>query len=79
MGCGCSSLGNDGKKVADLVREKGFQDMHTKVEHTITCSCGETFIMNKLITKCPRCHITYAVTPCSSDNKDNIKSCGIDY
>lgn len=30
MGCGCSSLGNDGKKVADLVREKGFQDMHTK-------------------------------------------------
>lgn len=79
MSCGCSSLGNDGKGVADLVRGKGFENMPTKVNHTIVCSCGDTFVMDKLVCKCPKCNMTYAVTPCSSDNKGNIKACGIDY
>lgn len=79
MSCGCSSLGNDGKAVADLVRGKGFENMPTKVIHTIVCSCGDTFVMDKLVCKCPKCNMTYAVTPCSSDNKENIKACGIDY
>ncbi|MBM7836180.1 hypothetical protein [Clostridium sardiniense] len=79
MSCGCSSLGNDGKGVADLVRGKGFENMPTKVNHTIVCSCGDTFVMDKLVCKCPKCNMTYTVTPCSSDNKENIKACGIDY
>ncbi len=79
MSCGCSSLGNDGKAVADLVRGKGFENMPTKVNHTIDCSCGDTFVMDTLVCKCPKCNMTYAVTPCSSDNKENIKACGIDY
>lgn len=79
MACGCSSLGNDGKAVADLVRSKGFENMQTKVVHEIECSCGTSFQMDKLVTQCPNCKMTYAVTPCSSDKKENIKPCGIEY
>ena len=55
------------------------ENMPTKVNHSIKCSCGETFIMDTLVFKCPNCKMTYAVTPCSSDNVENVKSCGIDY
>ena len=51
MSCGCSTI-NNGKQVADLVRSKGFENMQTKKLHNITCSCGNTFIMDKLICKC---------------------------
>lgn len=79
MTCGCSSIGNDGKAVADLVRSKGFENMKSKKIHKITCECGENFEMETLICKCPHCNMTYAVTPCSSDKIENIKSCGVNY
>ncbi|MDO5039947.1 hypothetical protein [Clostridium sp.] len=78
MSCGCSTI-NNGKQVADLVRSKGFENMQTKKLHNITCSCGNTFIMDKLICKCNNCNMTYAVTPCSSDDINSIKECGINY
>lgn len=78
MSCGCSSI-NSGKQIADLVRSKGFENMQTKKIHAITCSCGNTFSMDRLIYKCEKCNITYAVTPCSSDDINNIKECGINY
>ncbi|MEG2787326.1 MAG: hypothetical protein RR942_05840 [Romboutsia sp.] len=79
MSCECSSLGDNGKVIADLVRKKGFENMRTKVTHEIDCECGNKFLMETLICTCPNCNITYAVTPCSSNLKENIKSCGTNY
>ncbi|MGL4874242.1 MAG: hypothetical protein ACRC30_06285 [Clostridium sp.] len=79
MACGCGSTNGDGKKICDLVRGKGFDSMPTKIVHTIECSCGKEFQMDTLVQNCPHCGITYAVTPCSSDKKESIASCGENY
>ncbi|GIN64398.1 hypothetical protein J27TS8_43910 [Robertmurraya siralis] len=78
MSCGCSSL-KDGKAVVDHVKSKGKAQEATKIVHEINCECGETFIFNKVIMNCPKCGMTYAVTPCSSGDINNIKKAGIKY
>ncbi len=80
MSCGCKTMNKkDGKAVVDLVRSKGFEDKNIAIPHEINCSCGESFIMKKLVDKCPKCHMTYGVTPCSSRDRDNIAAAGINY
>lgn len=79
MSCGCSGLDKNGKAVVDLVRSKGKDSMELRIKHEIECSCGNTFIMNTLVDKCPHCHMTYGVTPCSSMNKENVLAADIDY
>ena len=78
MSCGCSTL-NDGKAIVDHVKNKGKEDCVPAVAHEITCECGETFTFEKVIMNCPKCEMTYAVTPCSSDDISNIKPAGIKY
>jgi hypothetical protein len=78
MSCGCSNL-VDGKAIVDHVKSKGKEDFAPTVAHEITCECGETFILKTVIMNCPECEMTYAVTPCSSDDKNNIKQAGIKY
>ncbi|MBD3108195.1 hypothetical protein IEO70_07420 [Bacillus sp. AGMB 02131] len=78
MSCGCSNL-KDGKAIADLVRSKGKENLPPLVEHEIACECGENFTMETVIMNCPKCEMTYAVTPCSSDEINNIKPAGINY
>lgn len=78
MSCGCSSI-KDGKAIADLVRSKGKENHPPQVAHLIACECGETFTLKTVIMNCPKCEMTYAVTPCSSDVKSNIKPAGINY
>ena len=78
MGCGCSNL-RDGKAIADLVRSKGKDMYPPQVKHEITCECGETFTLETVIMSCPKCEMTYAVTPCSSDDQNNIKPAGLGY
>lgn len=78
MSCGCSSL-KDGKAVVDHVKSKGKADCEPLVAHEITCECGETFTLQKVIMNCPGCGMTYGVTPCSSDNIENVKPAGIKY
>lgn len=78
MSCGCSDL-KDGKAIADHVRSKGKENLSPLVEHVIACECGESFTLETVIMNCPKCEMTYAVTPCSSDEIGNIKPAGINY
>lgn len=78
MTCDCNSI-SDGKSIANLVRGKGLENTPPKINHLIACSCGENFNMKTILCTCPNCKMTYAVTPCSSNNIENIKKCGINY
>ena len=78
MGYGCSTL-KDGKAVVDHVKSKGKENHPPKVAHNINCECGETFVLKTVIMNCPKCNMTYAVAPCSSDMIENIKKAGIQY
>lgn len=79
MGCGCSTKLKEGKDIVDHVISKGKEKFAPKVAHQIECGCGEIFTLDTVIMNCPKCEMTYAVTPCGSDNKNNIKLAGIKY
>jgi hypothetical protein len=79
MSCGCTANLEDGKAIVDHVKSKGKQDFASTVIHEIHCECGETFIFDTVIMNCPKCEMTYAVTPCGSADKNNIKPAGIKY
>jgi hypothetical protein len=76
--CGCSKL-KDGQEVVDHVKQKGKDHFAPKIEHSIFCECGTTFAFTRVIMNCPSCEMTYAVTPCSSGDINNIKLAGIKY
>ncbi len=78
MCCGCSSM-EDGKAVVDHVKEKGKAGHSPLVEHEIHCECGEVFNLKTVVINCPKCEMTYAVTPCSSGDINNVKCAGIAY
>lgn len=78
MSCGCGSL-KDGMAVVDHVKSKKKDKLPSQVAHEITCECGETFLFTTVIMNCPKCEMTYAVTPCSSGDINNIKRAGIRY
>ncbi|WP_297521251.1 hypothetical protein [uncultured Clostridium sp.] len=77
--CSCKDLNNNGKKIIDLVRSKGFENKAPMGDLTITCSCGEIFKMETLVCKCPKCSMTFGVTPCSSKDIINVESSEINY
>jgi hypothetical protein len=79
MSCGCTTSLKDGKDVVDHVKSKGKENFAPTVAHEITCECGETFTLETIIMNCPKCEMTYAVTPCGSDDKNNIKLAGVKY
>jgi hypothetical protein len=79
MSCGCTETLKDGKAVVDHVKSKGKDKMEPLVAHEIHCECGEIFTLKTVIMNCPKCEMTYAVTPCGSDNSNNIKQAGIKY
>ncbi|WP_428908209.1 hypothetical protein [Niallia sp. Krafla_26] len=77
-GCRCSSL-EDGQKIVDHVKNKGKAHFTPAVSHKIKCDCGEIFTLETVIMNCPKCEMTFAVTPCSSGDINNIKKAGIKY
>jgi len=81
MACGCENLNkNDGKNVVDLVRSKGKDKFPLRTPHELECvNCKNIFTMNTHVDKCPSCNMVYGVTPCSSQDKNNIKSADINY
>lgn len=78
MSTSCSNL-TDGKAIVDHVKFKKKDHMAPKVKHEINCDCGEIFVFERVIMNCPNCGMTYAVTPCSSADINNIKQAGIRY
>lgn len=79
MSCGCTSRLKDGMVVVDHVKSKGKAHFAPAVAHEIKCECGNTFTLETVIMNCPKCEMTYAVTPCGSDDFRNIKRAGIRY
>lgn len=78
MSCGCSSL-KDGKAIVDHVINKGKGNQVPKIALQIPCQCGEVFTLEKVVMNCPKCGMTYGVTPCSSDDVKNVLAAGIKY
>lgn len=76
---GCAPDLNDGKAIANKVRQVGVGNGLLETPHQITCECGELFTMVHFEEHCPTCNMTYAVTPCSSHKVENIKAAGIGY
>ncbi|MGM0903922.1 hypothetical protein [Mesobacillus maritimus] len=79
MSCGCSSKLKDGRDIVDHVKSKGKDLLPPTVHHKIACECGEVFTLETVIMNCPKCEMTYAVTPCGSDDINKIKQAGIRY
>ncbi|MBM7651065.1 hypothetical protein [Neobacillus cucumis] len=79
MSCGCTSKLKNGKDVCDHVKSKAKENFPPQVAHIITCECGESFTLQTIVMNCPNCNMTYAVTPCGSADKNNIKAAGINY
>lgn len=78
MSCGCGTNKNDGKAIVDRLRVKGKSNLKLNTPYLIKCSCGEDVLMETFVTVCPKCKMTYAVTPCSQSDINNIKTAGID-
>lgn len=76
---GCSPDLTDGKAVVDKVRKVGVGAGLLQTPHIIECECGQPFTMKHFEESCPNCGMVFAVTPCSSHDKNNIKSAGIGY
>jgi Zn finger protein HypA/HybF involved in hydrogenase expression len=79
MSCSCSANLIDGKHMVDHIKSKGKENFAPSVAHKISCECGETFTLETVIMNCPKCKMTYAVTPCGSHDINNIKIAGIKY
>lgn len=78
MSCGCGS-NKDGKAIVDHLKSKKKENFSPNVIHEIICECGQKFSLEKVLMNCPKCEMTYAVTPCSSDDINNVKPAGYKY
>lgn len=79
MGCGCTSDLKTGMAIVDHIKSKGKHMMKPKVALQIPCQCGEVFTLETVVMNCPSCGMTHAVTPCSSDDINNVVTAGIKY
>lgn len=79
MSCGCTTNLRDGKDIVDHIKSKGKENFAPTMAHEIRCECGETFTLKTVIMNCPKCEMTYGVTPCGSGDRNNIKPAGIKY
>ncbi len=77
---GCTGSFENGKQIADKVRQMGFDQQLLPMPFDIKCSqCGNTFSMEQFLTQCPDCDMVYAVTPCHAFDPANVMAAGIGY
>lgn len=77
---GCSGSFENGKMVADKVRQMGFDQQMLPMAFDIACeNCGKDFEMGYFESHCPHCDMVYAVTPCHAFDPANIMAAGISY
>jgi len=80
MHAGCSGNFLDGKQIADKVRMMGFDNMTIPSPLKLVCvNCKREFEMETMLSRCPECDMVYSVTPCHSDNAENVMPAGIGY
>ncbi len=71
MSCNCSV--NNAEEVVNKVMEKGFSNEKMSNSYTLKCTCGTDVEMETYLTTCPNCNNIFAVTPCQSDDVNNVK------
>ncbi|MCA1928019.1 MAG: hypothetical protein LDL10_06105 [Calditerrivibrio sp.] len=77
---GCAGSFENGQQVVDKLRMMGFNEQYMPTAFDIKCeNCGEEFLMETFESKCPKCKMTYGVTPCHAFDKKHIKAAGINY
>lgn len=76
---GCAPDLTDGKAIVDKVRKVQVSNGELAVPFIIECECSQQFLMKTFESRCPNCGMVFGVTPCSSNDKNNIKAAGIDY
>lgn len=77
---GCSGSFENGQQVVDKLRMMGFSQQYMPLPADMKCeNCGEEFLMETFEAKCPKCNMTYGVTPCHAFDKKYIKAAGINY
>ena len=77
---GCGGSFENGKQVADKVRQMGFALQPMPMPLDVKCvECGDTFEMVIFEDQCPKCKMVYAVTPCHAFDAGNVQAAGIDY
>ncbi len=71
MSCGCKTDSASG--VINRVREKQVEDVKFDgFSYELVCSCGTVVEMDQHLVHCPTCEMTFAVTPCKSNDINNI-------
>jgi len=77
---GCSNQFQNGQQVADKVRMMGYDGLPLAVPLMLHCDhCQRPFTMVTMVTRCPECHMVYAVTPCHAHSAAHVMPAGIDY
>lgn len=77
---GCSGTFDNGKQVVNKLRHMGYGSMQMPSPLKIHCSnCEEDLVMVTFEYKCPNCGMVYGVTPCHSDDAENVQAAGLDY
>lgn len=77
---GCSGTFENGKQVINKLRSMGYGHLQMPIPLKITCtSCGTDFSMETFESQCPKCHMTYGVTPCHSHDPESVQAAGVNY
>ena len=76
---GCDRQFENGRQIADKVRRMGFDAMPVPVPLALRClHCGTAFSMQTMLTRCPKCRMVYAVTPCHAHSVRHVMPAGIE-
>ncbi len=70
MSCNCSV--STAEEVVNKVKMKGVDTALMDQAYTLECSCGAEVEMQTHLTTCSSCGNIFAVTPCQSDNIENV-------
>lgn len=76
---GCDGQFDNGRQVAEKVRLMGFDTMPVPAPLSLRCiQCDTAFRMQTMLTRCPKCRMVYAVTPCHAHSAHHVLPAGID-
>lgn len=70
MSCNCNVA--TAQEVVDKVKTKGVDTVELETTFSLKCQCGNTVEMTTHLTTCPNCETIFAVTPCKSDDINNV-------
>ncbi len=72
MSCNCSV--STAKEVVEKVKAKGVDILTMDYTYNFKCQCGNDIEMTTHLVTCDKCDMQFAVTPCKSDDINNVVS-----